>query len=134
MTPKLFPQPSSLFMGNALKGPSGVLSAQQSAVKALPPQFSTEGLVEAQFEATSKDGTKVPYFIVYKDTEGRCAVQYDRNKKRAVEASTVEYSRVNCLAVEGSGVVALTLCRYCIILISPLPIPYTQAKAVPLAE
>ena len=97
-------------MGNALKGPSGVLSAQQSAVKALPPQFSTEGLVEAQFEATSKDGTKVPYFIVYKDTEGRCAAQYDRNKKRAVEGSTVEYSRVNCLAVEGSGVVALTLC------------------------
>ena len=81
-------------MGNALKGPSGVLSAQQSAVKALPPQFSTEGLVEAQFEATSKDGTKVPYFIVYKDTEGRCAVQCDRKEMSATEYSTEQERRV----------------------------------------
>lgn len=57
-------------MGDALLGPAGVLSAQHHALKSLPPQFSTKGLIEEQYEATSKDGTKVPYFIVYKDTEG----------------------------------------------------------------
>ena len=57
-------------MGDALLGPSGVLFAQQHAIKSLPPQFSTKGLIEEQYEAISKDGTKVPYFIVYKDTEG----------------------------------------------------------------
>ena len=33
-------------------------------LKSLPAQFETEGLVVAQREATSKDGTRVPYFIV----------------------------------------------------------------------
>ena len=57
-------------MGDALLGPSGVLTAQKNALKSLPPQFSTKDLIEEQYEATSKDGTKVPYFIVYKDSEG----------------------------------------------------------------
>ena len=57
-------------MGNALLGPSGVLTAQENALKSLPPQFSTDSLIEEQYEATSKDGTKVPYFIVYKDSDG----------------------------------------------------------------
>ena len=57
-------------MGDALLGPSGVLTAQKNALKSLHPQFSTKDLIEEQYEATSKDGTKVPYFIVYKDSEG----------------------------------------------------------------
>jgi prolyl oligopeptidase len=32
----------------------------------LPSYFNAEGLVEIQREAVSKDGTKVPYFIVMK--------------------------------------------------------------------
>ena len=34
------------------------------AMKSLPPFFEARGLVTQQFEATSRDGTKVPYFIV----------------------------------------------------------------------
>ena len=65
-------QPSALFLGNAVQGPKGLIKAQEKALKSLPPQFSTKNLVEAQFEAISKDGTKVPYFIVYNDAEGTC--------------------------------------------------------------
>ena len=32
-------------------------------IKALPPRFDASGMVTEQFEATSKDGTKVPYFV-----------------------------------------------------------------------
>ncbi|MDR6789502.1 prolyl oligopeptidase [Sphingomonas sp. BE138] len=35
-------------------------------VKALPAKFDAAGLVAEQFEATSTDGTKVPYFIVHR--------------------------------------------------------------------
>jgi prolyl oligopeptidase len=34
-------------------------------VKQLPPQFESSTSVVEQFEATSKDGTKVPYFVVH---------------------------------------------------------------------
>ena len=34
------------------------------AVQSLPAQFDSSKLVTEQFEATSKDGTKVPYFVV----------------------------------------------------------------------
>ncbi|MEG8039266.1 prolyl oligopeptidase family serine peptidase [Sphingomonas sp. LR60] len=34
-------------------------------VKALPAKFDAAGLVADQFEATSSDGTKVPYFVVH---------------------------------------------------------------------
>jgi prolyl oligopeptidase len=34
------------------------------AVQSLPAQFDASGLVSEQFEATSRDGTKVPYFVV----------------------------------------------------------------------
>jgi len=34
-------------------------------VKALPARFDAEGLVSEQFEATSSDGTKIPYFVVH---------------------------------------------------------------------
>jgi prolyl oligopeptidase len=33
------------------------------AIKSLPARFDASGLVTEQFEATSKDGTKVPYFV-----------------------------------------------------------------------
>jgi prolyl oligopeptidase len=34
------------------------------AIKSLPARFDASGLAMEQFEATSKDGTKVPYFVV----------------------------------------------------------------------
>ena len=36
------------------------------AVKALPALFDASGLVTEQFEAKSKDGTRIPYFIVHR--------------------------------------------------------------------
>jgi prolyl oligopeptidase len=38
------------------------------AIKALPPRFDASTHVVEQFEATSKDGTKVPYFVVHPRT------------------------------------------------------------------
>ncbi|HTO40311.1 MAG TPA: hypothetical protein VL026_04990, partial [Rhizomicrobium sp.] len=34
------------------------------AIKSLPARFDASGLVSEQFEAISKDGTKIPYFVV----------------------------------------------------------------------
>jgi prolyl oligopeptidase len=34
--------------------------------KALPPQFDAAGLTVDQLQATSKDGTKIPYFVVHR--------------------------------------------------------------------
>ena len=34
--------------------------------KALPPQFDATGLTVDQLQATSKDGTKIPYFVVHR--------------------------------------------------------------------
>ena len=40
-------------------------------IKALPARFDASGLVTEQFEARSKDGTKIPYFVVRaKDVKG----------------------------------------------------------------
>ena len=40
-------------------------------IKALPARFDASGLVTEQFEATSKDDTKIPYFVVRaKDAKG----------------------------------------------------------------
>ena len=36
-------------------------------MKALPSYFNSQGLVEIQREAISKDGTKIPYFLVMKE-------------------------------------------------------------------
>jgi prolyl oligopeptidase len=36
-------------------------------IKSLPPRFPAEGFVVEQFEAASKDGTMVPYFVVRKE-------------------------------------------------------------------
>jgi prolyl oligopeptidase len=41
------------------------------AIKSLPPRFDASGLMSEQFEATSKDGTKIPYFVTRpKDLHG----------------------------------------------------------------
>jgi prolyl oligopeptidase len=52
-----FLTPSSLLLGDA--GSAGLKSA-----KTLPAQFDASNLIVEQLEATSKDGTKVPYFLV----------------------------------------------------------------------
>ena len=44
-----------------------VESGVTSSLKSLPAKFDTTGLVVHQKEATSKDGTKIPYFVVHKE-------------------------------------------------------------------
>jgi prolyl oligopeptidase len=41
-------------------------SGGAKSVKAAPARFDATGLVTEQFEATSKDGTKIPYFVVHR--------------------------------------------------------------------
>ncbi len=41
-------------------------TAAPTPLKALPARFDAKGLVAEQFEATSSDGTKVPYFVVHR--------------------------------------------------------------------
>lgn len=53
-----FLDPTTLWSLNAVDG-------QVAKVKALPARFDSSKLVAEQFEATSTDGTKVPYFIVH---------------------------------------------------------------------
>ncbi len=50
-----FLTPSSLFL---------VDGGKSEMVKSLPAFFKTEGMRTEQYEATSKDGTKIPYFVV----------------------------------------------------------------------
>ena len=38
--------------------------APSEPIKRMPPRFDAQGISTRQFEATSKDGTKVPYFLV----------------------------------------------------------------------
>ncbi|HZZ64291.1 MAG TPA: prolyl oligopeptidase family serine peptidase [Candidatus Baltobacteraceae bacterium] len=52
-----FLMPSTLYVANAASG-------QPEKIKSLPPQFNAAPEVVEQHEATSKDGTKVPYFVV----------------------------------------------------------------------
>jgi prolyl oligopeptidase len=54
-----FLTPTSLWLDDAWRG-------SLTQVKSLPPKFDTSNLVTEQFEATSKDGTKVPYFVVHR--------------------------------------------------------------------
>ncbi|HEX3988875.1 MAG TPA: prolyl oligopeptidase family serine peptidase [Verrucomicrobiae bacterium] len=65
MTLTDFLTPSSLFMGVAGK-------PETEKLKALPSFFDARGLEIQQFDATSKDGTRVPYFQV-----GRKGLQLD---------------------------------------------------------
>ena len=57
-----FLTPTSLWLGSAAKG--GL-----AEVKAAPARFDASDLVTEQFEATSKDGTKIPYFVVRKKAQ-----------------------------------------------------------------
>ena len=50
--------PSSVWLADAAQ-------ASAAQVKTLPPRFDASRSVVEQFEATSKDGTKVPYFITH---------------------------------------------------------------------
>jgi prolyl oligopeptidase len=52
-----FLDPSSLWLGDADAG-------SLKTAKTLPPQFDASNLVVEQIEATSRDGTKIPYFVV----------------------------------------------------------------------
>jgi prolyl oligopeptidase len=40
-------------------------ASEPAIVKKLPPKFDTAGLTVEQLEATSRDGTKIPYFVVH---------------------------------------------------------------------
>ncbi len=51
--------PPSLYLADALSDAAPVL------VKSLPAKFDASHDVTEQFEATSKDGTKIPYFVVH---------------------------------------------------------------------
>lgn len=53
-----FLAPTTLYVANAASG-------SVSPVKALPAQFNASNVVIDQREATSKDGTQIPYFIVH---------------------------------------------------------------------
>jgi prolyl oligopeptidase len=52
-----FLNPPSLWLGNAADG-------TLTQIKSQKPQFDASNLAVHQFEATSKDGTQVPYFVV----------------------------------------------------------------------
>ena len=52
-----FLQPTTLYSTN-------VATQKVSAIKSMPAKFDASKYVTDQFEATSKDGTKVPYFVV----------------------------------------------------------------------
>ncbi|WP_295636391.1 prolyl oligopeptidase family serine peptidase [Novosphingobium sp.] len=54
-----FTTPTTLYLVDAAKG-------SVDPVKSLPPKFNATGLVVDQFDATSSDGTKVPYFLVHR--------------------------------------------------------------------
>ena len=54
-----FLTPSQLWVADAA-------AARTVQVKALPAQFDASGLVVEQLEATSADGTRVPYFVVHR--------------------------------------------------------------------
>src|ERR1700733_9218157 len=69
-----FLTPSSLLLGDAA-------STGLKAAKTLPAQFDASNLVVEQLEATSKDGTKVPYFLVrHKD------IKYDGSNPTVMNA------------------------------------------------
>jgi prolyl oligopeptidase len=60
-----FLTPSALFVGDAA-------TASLKPAHSQPALFDTSNLVVEQFDATSKDGTKVPYFVVHSKS-----IQYD---------------------------------------------------------
>src|SRR5205085_4879644 len=60
LTVASFLQPNTLYL--ATPG-----SNEREKLKSLPSFFDAKGLKTVQYEATSKDGTKVPYFVVMRE-------------------------------------------------------------------
>ena len=60
LTVASFIEPTTLFLGRA-----GTDAREK--LKGLPALFEAKGLTVAQHEATSKDGTRVPYFVVMRE-------------------------------------------------------------------
>ncbi|MEO5798357.1 MAG: prolyl oligopeptidase family serine peptidase [Gemmatimonadales bacterium] len=56
-----FLNPTSIWLANTA-------TAKASVLKSTPARFDASGLVVEQFEATSKDGTRIPYFITHPKT------------------------------------------------------------------
>jgi prolyl oligopeptidase len=54
-----FLTPPSLYLADASTG-------EARRIKAQPAKFDSSNLIAEQFEATSSDGTKIPYFLVHK--------------------------------------------------------------------
>ena len=69
-----FLTPSTLILGNAATG-------ELKTVKTLPAQFDASSDVVEQLSATSRDGTKIPYFVVHRKN-----LKYDGNNATALEA------------------------------------------------
>ena len=62
--------PTTLYLADAAKVESPSSDADffiTKKLKSLPPQYDSSGLKMEQRVATSKDGTKIPYFIVMKE-------------------------------------------------------------------
>jgi prolyl oligopeptidase len=102
-----FLSPRSLLLGDA--GAGTLIMA-----KTLPPQFNASGAVVEQLEAVSRDGTKVPYFVVR-----RKDIHYDGSTPTLLTAyggfqvsSTPVYSAVvGKLWLERGGVFAVANIR-----------------------
>ena len=102
-----FLTPSSLELGDAATGALAV-------VKTLPAEFDATNLVVEQLQATSKDGTKVPYFVV----RGK-GIKYDGSAPTLLSAyggfqvsETPRYSgALGKLWLERGGVFALANIR-----------------------
>ena len=60
MTVTSFTEPTTLYLATPGK-------PQREKMKGLPAFFDAKGLVTRQFEATSKDGTRIPYFVVMRE-------------------------------------------------------------------
>ncbi|MFZ3322710.1 MAG: prolyl oligopeptidase family serine peptidase [Usitatibacter sp.] len=60
MTVTSFTEPTTLYLADPAKG-------TREKLKSLPAFFDAKGLVTTQGEATSKDGTKIPYFVVMRE-------------------------------------------------------------------
>jgi prolyl oligopeptidase len=54
-----FTQPTTLYLADE--------AGQVTEVQRLPEQFDAQGLMVEQHEATSKDGTKIPFFIIHRE-------------------------------------------------------------------
>jgi prolyl oligopeptidase len=102
-----FLTPPSLFLGDAADGSLNLAKSQK-------PLFDASDLMVEQLEATSKDGTKVPYFIVH-----RKDLKYDGSNPTLLTAyggfqvpSTPGYSAVNgALWLNHGGVYVLANIR-----------------------